>query len=96
MRPRFLGADPASETRATPLLRLPRRAPPFLLAYGTRDFPHLIAQAARFAAALRKIGADVEELPLAERTHFTASYAGGESEGPWAPDALAFMAKHRR
>ena len=39
---------------------------------------------------------DVEELPLAERTHFTASYAGGESEGPWVPDALAFMAKHRR
>jgi arylformamidase len=95
MRPRFLGTDAASETRASPLSRLLAAPPPFLIAYGTRDFPHLIAQGARFAAALRKLGADVEELQLAERTHFTASYAGGESDGPWVPDALAFMAKHR-
>ena len=95
MRPRFLGTDAASETRASPFSRLLAAPPPFLIAYGTRDFPHLIAQGARFAAALQKLGADVEELQLAERTHFTASYAGGESDGPWVPDALAFMAEHR-
>jgi acetyl esterase/lipase len=96
MRPRFLGTDPASETRASPQRMLRDAPPPFLIAYGTRDFPHLIAQGTRFAAALREIGADVEELPLAERSHFTASYAGGEPDGPWVPNALAFMAKHRR
>ena len=59
-------------------------------------FAAATADRPRFAATLRKLGADVEELPLAERTHFTASYAGGESEGPWVPDALAFMARHCR
>lgn len=95
MRPRFLGADPANDTAASPRLRLREPPPPFLVAYGTRDFPHLIAQGARFAAALREIGADVVELRLDERTHFTASYAGGEPDGPWVPGALAFMARHR-
>ena len=96
MRPRFLGTDPENDVRASPRLLLRVVPPPFLVAYGTRDFPHLITQGARFAAALRDIGASVEELPLAERTHFTASYAGGEANGPWVPRALAFMAAHRR
>ena len=96
MRPRFLGADPDNDARASPRMHLRGRPPPFLVAYGTRDFPHLIAQGARFAAALRDMGADVEEQPLPERTHFTASYAGGEADGPWVARALAFMAKHRR
>jgi acetyl esterase/lipase len=96
MRPRFLGADPGNDALASPLLHLREAPPPFLVAYGTRDFPHLVTQGARFATALRESGADVEELPLPERTHFTASYAGGEADGPWVPRALAFMAKHRR
>ncbi len=96
IRPRFLGPDPGSDARASPRLLLREVPPPFLIAYGTRDFPHLITQGARFATALREIGADVEELPLSERTHFSASYAGGEAEGPWVPKALAFMARHRR
>ena len=91
MRPRFLGADADSDTRASPLLHLNGVPPAFLVAYGTRDFPHLIAQGARFAAALRKLGVEVDELPLAERTHFTASYAGGEAEGPWVGAALRFL-----
>jgi arylformamidase len=96
VRPRFLGADPQNDARASPRLHLREAPPPFLVAYGTRDFPHLVTQGARFAAALRDIGADVEELPLEGRTHFTASYAGGEADGPWVPAALAFMARHRR
>jgi hypothetical protein len=64
---------------------------PFLVAYGTRDFAHLIPQAQRFVAAVREAGGEAQELPLPERTHFTASYAGGEADGPWVPAALAFM-----
>jgi len=95
IRPRFLGADAENDARASPRSRLRGVPPPFLVAYGTRDFPHLIAQGARFVQTLRAIPAEVEELPLVDRTHFTASYAGGEAEGPWVPRALAFMAKHR-
>ena len=96
MRPRFLGADPDNDLRASPLAHLNGTPPPFLIAYGTNDFPHLIAQGAKFASALRTIGADVDECPLEGRTHFTASYAGGEPDGPWVPRALTFMDRHRR
>ena len=91
IRPRFLGADPNNDVRASPLAHLHAPPPPFLVAYGTKDFPHLVAQGEKFASALRAIGADVDECPLADRTHFTASYAGGEPDGPWVPRALAFM-----
>ena len=96
MRPRFLGDDPDNDVRASPLAHLHAAPPPFLVAYGTNDFPHLVAQGVKFASVLREIGADIDECPLAGRTHFTASYAGGEPDGPWGPRALAFMDRHRR
>lgn len=96
VRPRFLGTDPENDARASPRLLLREAPPPFLVAYGTKDFPHLVTQGAQFVAALRAIGAEADELPLADRTHFTASYAGGEADGPWVPRALAFIACHRR
>ena len=65
-----------------------------MLAFGSKDFPHLIGQAKRFAAAVRNVGGPAVELELAERTHFTASYAGGELNGPWVPAALKFMSKN--
>jgi len=94
MRPRFLGSDPANDRRASPLHSLRAPLPPFLVAHGTKDFPHLITQAGRFVEALRACGATVEHVPLDERTHFTASYAGGENDGPWVPAALRFIARH--
>jgi acetyl esterase/lipase len=93
-RPRFLGVDPGNDARASPRLNLQRPLPPFLVAHGTRDFPHLIAQAGRFVSEVRAQGGDADHLELADRTHFTASYAGGESDGPWVPTALAFMARY--
>jgi arylformamidase len=91
MRPRFLGPDPSTDRAASPRYELRPPLPPFLIAYGTKDFPHLIPQAERFVEAVRAAGGTVEGLPMEGRTHFTASYAGGEAEGPWAPVALAFM-----
>jgi arylformamidase len=91
VRPRFLGSDPAVDRMASPRYQFKSSLPPFLVAYGTRDFAHLIPQAQRFVAAVRKAGGEAQELPLPERTHFTASYAGGEADGPWVPAALAFM-----
>jgi arylformamidase len=93
-RPRFLGPDRATDRLASPRYQLQPPLPPFLVAYGTRDFAHLIPQAQRFVAGVRESGGEAEELALEDRTHFTASYAGGEPEGPWVPRALAFMARH--
>ena len=91
-RPRFLGAA-GNETRASPVENIEGVPPPFLLAHGDQDFPHLIKQAERMEAALRAAGGDAERLVLNGRNHFTASYAGGEAEGPWVPRALAWMAR---
>jgi len=89
-RPRFLG-DAGNETAASPIDHIQDPPPPFLLAHGDRDFPHLMRQAERMEAALRTAGGDVERLVLEGRNHFTASYAGGEADGPWVPRALAWM-----
>ena len=89
MRPRFLGA--AEDRSASPRYQLQAPLPPFLVAYGTKDFPHLIPQAERFIEAVRAAGGTVQALPMEGRTHFTASYAGGEAGGPWVSAALAFM-----
>jgi arylformamidase len=89
-RPRFLGAA-GNETFASPIDNIESQPPPFLLAHGDQDFPHLIKQADRMEVALRSAGGDVERLALTGRNHFTASYAGGEADGPWVPEALAWM-----
>ncbi len=98
MRPRFLGASPDAETLASPLHFVETapaggRFPAFLVAWGSRDFAHLMDQGDRFVAALERVGADVERLVMADRTHFTASFAGGEADGPWVPRALALMTR---
>jgi arylformamidase len=94
-RPRFLGADAATDRLASPRYQLAQPLPPFLVAYGTKDFPHLIPQAERFVEAVRAAGGDAQALSMEGLTHFTASYAGGEAGGPWVPAALAFMKRAR-
>jgi len=90
-RPRFLGAG-ETERAASPLHRIGALPRPFLLAHGDRDFPHLIRQAEAMEVALNGAGGDVSRIVLAGRDHFSASYAGGEADGPWVPKALAWMA----
>jgi arylformamidase len=94
MRPRFLGPDPQAGAAASPIGHIEIPVPPFLVAYGSNDFPHLIPQGRAFVAALRAAGAEADELEMAGRTHFTSSFAGGEADGPWVPAAHAFMARH--
>ncbi len=91
MKPRFLGEDADNERAASPMLRLQGTPPPFLIAHGEKDFPHLIRQAEAMEAALRRAGGAVERHALPGRDHFTASYAGGEADGPWVGRALAWF-----
>jgi arylformamidase len=97
VRPRFLGSadDPSASVltgKASPLNLIQGTPPPFLLAFGTKDFPHLIPQAAMMARALKVAGGKVVELPMDGRDHFTASFAGGEADGPWVQAATRWMA----
>ena len=87
-RPRFLGADPANDAAASPARHVVAQHPPFLLAWGERDFPHLIAQAERFAGLL----GDATRLVLPGCDHLGASYDTGRADGAWLPAALAWMA----
>ena len=93
MRPRFLGPEDAeNDGPASPIHRIGDTPPPFLIAHGSKDFPHLITQAERMEAALAAKGCEVERIVLEGRDHFTASLAGGEADGPWLGRALDWMA----
>jgi len=101
VRPRFLGSrapdavaqgDDRAEAAAAPLAQLePAACPPFLLTRGGRDFPHLIGQADRMAAALDAAGVPVQQEILADCDHFEASIACGQQGGAWASRAADWM-----
>lgn len=91
MRPRFLGADGAAEQAASPISHIEAVPPPFLLAHGDKDFPHLIRQAEEMEAALRREGGAVERLALPGCDHFAASLVAGDATGPWLPRAIDWM-----
>jgi acetyl esterase/lipase len=93
MRPRFLGPE-GTEGAASPILNIQGTPPPFLMAHGDRDFPHLMVQAVEMAAALRKAGTDATRVVLASCDHFEASYVSGDPAGPWLPRAVAWMREH--
>jgi len=94
VRPRFLGPVPdgRAEIAAAPLAQLDAAAcPPFLLAWGSRDFPHLVRQSEEMADALHAAGVPVQRLVLDDCDHFQASLACGDAEGPWVGPAVAWM-----
>ena len=94
MRPRFLGpvVDGRAEVDAAPLDQLdPAACPPFLLAWGGRDFPHLARQSEEMAEALRRSGVPAQCLVLDGCDHFQASLACGDADGPWVGPAVAWM-----
>lgn len=94
MRPRFLGPEDAAMDRlASPIHHIGAGAPPFLIAYGTEDFPHLRDQAERMVAALSGAGVTVDKIVFDGRDHFGASLAGGEPDGPWVSRAIDWMAR---
>lgn len=93
MKPRFLGEAPDSERLASPLHMLERHvAPPWLLAHGERDFPHLVAQATEMELSLLLRGVPVRRQELPDCDHFGASLACGDTgAGGWAAVADEWM-----
>ena len=94
-RPRFLGDDDRNDRAASPVLLISNPAP-FLIAYGEKDFPHLIVQAEEMTKALRDANGSVDFILFAGRDHFTSHLAGGEPDGPWVNRAIAFIQLTRR
>jgi arylformamidase len=91
-RPRFLGpAEAGCERDASPIFNIQGTPPPFLIAHGSEDFPHLVRQASQMEVALRSAGGSVERLVLEGRTHFTASLATADPAMPWLARALKWM-----
>ena len=94
MRPRFLG--PAGEgdkaAAASPLLRIDSGAcAPFLLSWGSRDFPHLIVQGRQMLEALQRAGVAAEAFVFEGADHFEASLACSQGESGWPDRASAWM-----
>ncbi|HUH87447.1 MAG TPA: alpha/beta hydrolase [Pusillimonas sp.] len=84
VRPRFLGPPEAgAEKQASPLFQVRAGLPPFFLAWGVDDFPHLKRQALEMMAELQAAKVPVESLELPGCNHFTASYAAGDVGGLW-------------
>ena len=91
-RPRFLGpAGNGSERPASPLHNIQDKPPPFLIAHGSKDFPHLMRQAEEMERALAEAGGNVTRVVLEGCDHLSASYACGDAQGAWAQAAVTFM-----
>ena len=92
-RPRFLGAE-GNEKPASPLHRVAPKPPPFLIAHGDDDFPHLMRQASAMRAELIEMGGSVETIVMPGCDHLGASYACGDPRGPWLTPAAMWMTAH--
>jgi acetyl esterase/lipase len=94
-RPRFLGPpEQKNEAPASPLRNIQGAPPPFFMAWGEKDFPHLIRQAADMVVALRKAGGSVETTVLLGCDHLGTGAPTGDPNSPWMARAHAFMAAH--
>jgi len=93
VRPRFLGpAETGAEVPASPIANI-ARTPPFFMAWGSADFPHLRRQGDEMAAALKAAGGSAETMVFEGCDHFHANYEAGNPDGPWPERAAAWMAE---
>ncbi|HVM80126.1 MAG TPA: alpha/beta hydrolase [Stellaceae bacterium] len=68
---KVLGLDDASARRNSPILGVPRAAPPLILSLGTEETPEFLRQQADFAAAWRKAGLALEIADEPGTHHFS-------------------------
>lgn len=89
---RWLGAPavevPDAARLASPALQVHAGAPPFHIAHGTDDRHVPVAQSAALAAALRRVGADVDFHEVPGSRHF---WQGLDDTGPLFDRATTFV-----
>jgi arylformamidase len=91
--PRFVGAEAGNDLDASPIHTI-TNTPPFMMAWGDQDFPHLIVQAEKMAQALRAAGGQVETLGLLDCDHLGASYACGNPDDPWVISLIEWLSNN--
>jgi arylformamidase len=97
MRPRFLGAETSlNEVHASPVFAIQTVSVPFLVAHGSRDFPHLITQAHKFRMVLDAKGADVQAVELPDDDHLTVVTSAARQDSIWIKVAAAWMKRVAR
>ncbi len=79
---KVLGIAPADVRPWSPLHRLPRRAPPLLMAVGAEETREFLQQHAEYAAAWEACGLPLGEVDMAGLHHFSAVDALGERGHP--------------
>lgn len=87
-------ADDSDGYSESPMFRIRDTPPPFLITWGSEDYPFLIPQAKDFAQAVADAGGVADTLELAGKTHFTVHSDGARADGPWTRRALAWIAEH--
>lgn len=85
------GQDGRAES---PIHRIDGTPPPFLVGWGSDDYPFLIPQAKALAEALKAAGGDVETIELAGKTHFSVLIDGADEGGEWSEKALGWLKAH--
>jgi len=88
---RNLFASPADAEDASPVLLVDAETPPFLIAFGERDFPRIKGQAVRIAQCLARFGVKHEGLEVPGADHFAASALCVEPGAPWIGAAMRWL-----
>ncbi len=91
VRPRFLGPPRSGYAEAASAIVHIKAPPPFLLAWGSRDFPHVRSHSVAMAGALRAAGGRVETQVFAGLSHMQCSLETGKLDGAWAGRAVRWM-----
>ncbi len=87
----FLG-NPDDAAAASPLAFAGNARQPFLVAYGERDLPRVVAQGARMIEALsRRSAAPVGHLVLSGASHFDTHAQSGAPSHPWTCQVRRFL-----
>ena len=89
------GDDKKSCEAASPLTHVKEKLPPFLIAYGDKDFPTLDKMAEDFGKKLKQSKCEAEVLKLEKRDHFTIIInLIASAADPLTAAMLKFIDKH--
>jgi arylformamidase len=90
---RTLLARPEDAAAASPILFIRGRRVPFLIAYGSRDFPRLVTQAEAMSAALARETVPATVLTLDGLDHFGANEACAVPDAIWVRTTRQWLAR---
>lgn len=93
--PSLLGpAQSRNDRLASPLYSIQGRPPPFFMAHGDQDFPHIMSQAPRMQAALKAAGGQCERIVFEGCDHFTSSLSAVDPQKQWRAGSVDWMLRH--